>query len=93
MKHILPLLLLLFATISFEALSQSKKIGAQDFSFVSGQWYKNNRDGKSYKIDTEVITIKFKTDDVEKFISKYCVGTLRDDGEIPTFGYWIVDKG
>jgi len=76
MKHFLPLLLLLFVNISFEALSQSKKIGNQEFSFASGEWYKN-QDGESYKIDTEVITIKFKTDDIGKFLSKYGLSIVR----------------
>lgn len=71
------LLLLFILILSFEALPQSKIIGEQEFLFSSGEWYKKDPSGISYKIDKEVITIKFKTSDVENFIGKHGLSIVR----------------
>ncbi len=74
-QHLLLFLLILIS--SFEALPQSKIIGKQEFLFSSGEWYKKDPSGKSYKIDKEVITIKFRTSDVENFIGKHGLSIVR----------------
>lgn len=71
------LLLFFILILSFEALPQSKIIGEQEFLFTSGEWYKKDRSGKSYKIDKEVITIKFRTSDVENFIGNHGLSIVR----------------
>ena len=70
-------LLLFILILSSEALPQSKIIGDQEFLFSSGEWYKKSPSGKSYRIDKEVITVKFKTRDVESFISKHGLSIVR----------------
>jgi hypothetical protein len=77
MKRFLSLVLLLLLALSYKSFSQSKKIGNQDFSFASGHWHKNTRDGKSYRIDNEIITVKFKSADFGQIIRKYGLSIVR----------------
>ena len=74
------ILLLIMLFISFGGLSQQqqlKLIGSQEFSFRSGEWYKKNSDGKHYKVDAEVLTIKFRTNEIENFLRKHDLSIVR----------------
>ncbi len=74
-------LVLLGLLVSLAARSQQLKLIAnQEFSSRNGEWYKKVREGKYHKVDTEILTIKFKTDGVEDFLSKQGLHIPTDKG-------------
>ena len=59
------------------SFSQTKSFGNQYFSLKSGIWHKVDIDGKHYKIDTEIITIKFRTNDIHNFLRMHNLSVVR----------------
>lgn len=72
------ILLLVGLLVSVGASSQQLKVIAnQEFVSRSGQWYKKDRDGTYYKVDTELLTIKFRTGNIEDFLTKHGLSIVR----------------
>ena len=76
MKHYYTLIFFIFG-VSINLFSQNKSIGNQVFSFVSGEWYKLGIDGSLYKVDSEIVTVKFKTKEIHNFLARYSLSTVR----------------
>jgi subtilisin family serine protease len=76
MRH-LTLFLFVILGFSLNSFAQSKSFANQNFSQQSGVWYKVGNDGKRYKVDTEIITIKFRTDDIQNFLRMNGLSVVR----------------
>tara|TARA_B100000965_G_scaffold390541_1_gene397679 strand:+ start:4531 stop:6627 length:2097 start_codon:yes stop_codon:yes gene_type:complete len=58
-------------------VSQQKRIGNQEFFQESGTWYQRTSNGENFKVDMGTVSIKFKSDQVQKIAEKYNLVEIR----------------
>ena len=72
------LIFLLFLTcLPIALVSQQKRIGNQEFFQESGTWYQRTSNGENFKVDMGTVSIKFKSDQVQKIAEKYNLVEIR----------------
>lgn len=71
--------ILLIQAISSNGVSQNitKTVGKQQFKFLAGEWQKIGVDGKMWKLDNEMITVKFKGDPNQDFFQRHRLSVIR----------------